>query len=363
MDIWRAAVSLPLHWTVSILQGKGRRLGVRPFSACPPPSHARAKMTAALFQKVALLLSFLLPDVRPTPCDLSIQPVNPIVPFGGSVTLNCTSSCANDTQLKWESSVQGGIQQADGWTSVSFDNITGWDFQPLCFRGSTQDPVRTLVYLYQFSSPEIHLASDIMAGHWHTIVCNVSHWKVSDKAPHNIDLSLSSGGRILSSSQGSSSLQYASVAKLEQDGAEISCVARLELGQEVLQKTANGTLKVYAGPHNVTVSSSVSTYKAGSSITITCHADGNPDPEFAWKLPSRDNVEFSDSNRTITVRSAQGSHNGTYRCLVQNTYGNTSAELDLLYEGASRSWVPIVVVVVLALVFLFGFGVYSLIRK
>ncbi|KAL8164481.1 UNVERIFIED_CONTAM: hypothetical protein K2H54_051823 [Gekko kuhli] len=301
--------------------------------------------------------------VRPTPCGSNIHPLNPVVPFGGSVTLNCTSSCANSTHLKWESSYPGDIQQGDGWTSVSFVNITDWKFQPLCFEDPAKEPIKVLVYLYQFSPPEIYLASSVVAGHSHVIVCNVSSLKVGDKTPHNVSLSLSSGGKTLNSSQNSSSVEYASVAQFEQDGAQIFCVAQLEVGKEVLEKTANSTLKVYAGPHNVSVMSSVGTYQAGLNITVMCHADGNPFPEFEWQLPSTDNVEFSDSNRRVTIRSAQSSHNGTYRCRAQNAYGNRWADVDILYEGTSRNWVTTVVVVVVVLVLALSVGICYICRK
>ncbi|XP_054859125.1 vascular cell adhesion protein 1-like [Eublepharis macularius] len=318
-------------------------------------------MIFALQQKVAVLLCFWLPTVYP--CDQTIYPVDPAVPFGGSVTLNCTSSCANDTELNWELSVRGDTQKGPGWISVSFVNITLWDFQPVCFGDSAKAPTKMPIYLYQFSSPDIHLASEIIAGHWHTVVCNISSLKVRGQIPTNINISLSSGGRILNSSQGNSSVEYTSVAKLEQDGAEILCVAHLKVGREVLEKTANSTLKVAAQPHNISIISSVTAYKAGSNITVTCRAEGNPFPKFTWDLPSPVNVEYSNRNRTVTIHSAQSSHNGTYQCHAQNPYGSDLAHIDILYEGKSRNWVTAVVVVVVVSLLVTVFIIYYRCRK
>ncbi|XP_048343417.1 intercellular adhesion molecule 1-like [Sphaerodactylus townsendi] len=106
-------------------------------------------MTAAPLLQAALLSSIWWPAVHPVPCGLSIHPVDPIVPFGGSVTLNCTSSCANNTQLNWEISTQGEVHKADRWTSVSFVNITVWDFQPVCYGDSSGNPVKMPIYLYR----------------------------------------------------------------------------------------------------------------------------------------------------------------------------------------------------------------------
>uniref|UniRef100_A0ACB8ELK9 Uncharacterized protein n=1 Tax=Sphaerodactylus townsendi TaxID=933632 RepID=A0ACB8ELK9_9SAUR len=116
-------------------------------------------------------------------------------------------------------------------------------------------------------------------------------------------------------------------------------------------------------PFNINLTSSVTSYKAGSSITVRCHADGKPFPEFTWVLPSVDNVEFSDYNRTVTIHSAQSPNNGTYQCRAQNTYGKTSAHIDILYEGKSRNWVTTVVVVVVLVLVASVFGICYLCRK
>ncbi|KAH0628773.1 hypothetical protein JD844_010285 [Phrynosoma platyrhinos] len=208
----------------------------------------------------------------------------------------------------------------------------------------------------EFSTPDIYMASEIKNGHSDRIICNISSLRVRDQISPNINISLSRGTTLLNSSYGQSSLEYSLVANLNRDdGAEIICVAQVQVGSEVLNKSATRTLKVVASPYNVSVSTNHMTYQANTNIVVTCEAEGKPFPEFLWDLPPKASVEFSNNNRTLTIQSAQSFHNGTYRCLAHNMYGNKSAQIDILYQGKSRSWiVALVVVSLLALVFIFG---------
>lgn len=88
-----------------------------------------------------------------------------------------------------------------------------------------------------------------------------------------------------------------------------------------------------ASPYNVSISATHVTYKVDAKIVVTCNAKGKPNPEYSWELPSEVNVEFSNSNKTVTITSAKELHNGTYRCLIHNIYGKNSAQIDIVFEG------------------------------
>ncbi|XP_026549415.1 contactin-5-like, partial [Notechis scutatus] len=208
-----------------------------------------------------------------------------------------------------------------------------------------------------FSTPVIYPVSEVLSGHLEKIVCNISSLKVKGSLPTHSNISLSRDGNILNSSHGKPSVEYYFVPNVEQDdGAEILCEAILLLGSQVLRKNVNQTLKVVASPYNVSILATHGIYKVDAKIMVTCNAKGKPNPEYSWELPSKVNVEFSNSNKTVTIKSAKEFHNGTYRCLIHNVYGKNSAQIDIVFEGKSRNWViaPVITMLVLGLIIIGG---------
>ncbi|XP_042308510.1 vascular cell adhesion protein 1-like [Sceloporus undulatus] len=314
-------------------------------------------MTAVLLFNLAGLLSFCLPLVWP--CSVSIHPKAPVVPFGGSVKLNCTATCTNYTKMEWEVSFARDVEEGEGWISLNIKNVTEWTPQPLClakYKGSGSIHTRAVIYVYEFSTPDIYLASEIKSGHSERIICNISSLRVRDQISPNVNISLIRGTILLNSSYGQASLEYSFVANLNRDdGEEIICAAQVQVGSEVLNKSATRTLKVVASPYNISISTNHMTYQANTNIVMTCEAEGKPFPEFLWDLPSKASVGFSNNNKTLMIHSAQSFHNGTYRCLAYNMYGKKSAQIDILFQERSRSWiVALVVVALLAVVFTVG---------
>ncbi|XP_063150380.1 vascular cell adhesion protein 1-like isoform X2 [Candoia aspera] len=258
--------------------------------------------------------------------------------FGASLNLTCTVLCGNYTELRWEVALPSVTKKGDSRIDLYIANVTEWTLPLTClvnYGDSNQTYTRKLIYVYQFSTPAIYPVSEVVNDHLEKIVCNISSLKVSDSIPPNINISLSRGGNILNSSNGKPSVEYNFVANLERDdGAEILCKANLLVGSQELRKNASRILKVVASPYNVSISATHVTYKVDAKIVVTCNAKGKPHPEFSWDLPSKADVEFSNSNKTVTIHSAKEIHNGTYCCLAHNVYGKNSAQIDIVFEEA-----------------------------
>ncbi|KAM9114972.1 intercellular adhesion molecule 3-like [Pangshura tecta] len=312
-----------------------------------------------------LVLLCCLPLARPEPCGLSIVPKDPAVAFGGDVVLNCTSTCSSHTSLGWETSVQKVVNNGADWISLHISNLTVWDLEPQCYVSNTDITKKARLHVYRFSPPEIHLGAELVAGRQGRITCNVSSL-VSGSSPSDINVTLSSGGSTLNESRGSPAVEYNFAAQPTQHGQEIVCQAWLRGGHQVLSDSARATLHVWAPPHSVKVSVERLQFGVGANFTVWCSAEGNPPPKVHWELPSNASVELSDRGRTVTVRSAQRAHNGTYRCLAQNRYRASWGHIDVLVEVSTvppRSWI---VAVVLGAIVVFGgvaLGVWWLVRK
>lgn len=101
---------------------------------------------------------------------------------------------------------------------------------------------------------------------------------------------------------------------------------------------------------NISTQSSVST---GDSVNLTCDSDALPSPTYSWEIPPHAQVEFSQENRSITIKEASSYHTGTYTCNVKNEHGHSSTPWDLEVKSTSNTTLMIAllgVVIALAVV-------------
>ncbi|NXX00028.1 VCAM1 protein, partial [Larus smithsonianus] len=301
------------------------------------------------------LLCLLLPGGHLDPCRVSIAPRDPVVEFGASLLLNCTSSCRNSSRLDWEVSVTKVGTRGPGWVSLSIPNVTDWRLKLYCYGifGDHRPIAATTIYAYRFSPPQIYLEGDTVAGKETRVTCDVSA-RVAPPDPPDLRLTLTGGG-LPPSTQRGSRLGLVFTARPEQHGREVTCEATLRLGGRTLNASTAATLWVWAAPHHVRVQASRTVFAAGDNLTVTCQAEGNPPPRLRWELPARSDWELRDDGATVTLPAARRVHGGTYRCLAQNHYGTGAASVDILFQGSSRSLlipvaVTLAVVTVLAAV-------------
>ncbi|PIO35201.1 hypothetical protein AB205_0113240 [Aquarana catesbeiana] len=85
---------------------------------------------------------------------------------------------------------------------------------------------------------------------------------------------------------------------------------------------------------NISTQSSVST---GDSVNLTCDSDALPSPTYSWEIPPHAQVEFSQENRSITIKEASSYHTGTYTCNVKNKHGHSSTPWDLEVKSTNNA--------------------------
>ncbi|XP_067170765.1 intercellular adhesion molecule 4 isoform X2 [Apteryx mantelli] len=286
--------------------------------------------------RAMVLLCLLLPGGRPSPCGVAISPEEPAVELGSSVVLNCTSSCGNYSQLGWEVSVQKMLAQGPGWVSLHIPSVSDWHLDLQCFGvfGKQRDIAVTTLHGYRLPLPQIDLGEEMVAGREARVACNVSS-RLLPPGPLDLELTLtlSAGGRTLSTARGRPWLVHGFTARPEQDGQEVTCEALLHLGRRWVNASAAATLRVWAAPYGVNVSATPDPFAAGENLTVTCRVQGNPPPQLRWELPSNASLELRDGNATVAVRGAGRQHSGTYRCLAANRYGAGAARADVGFRG------------------------------
>lgn len=88
-----------------------------------------------------------------------------------------------------------------------------------------------------------------------------------------------------------------------------------------------------AAPHNVKVSG-MPAVLLGSSLTLTCEAEGKPKPAFTWTAlkPDGRSVEMG-KHQDLFMQHVSLSDAGTYQCDVSNDLGSQKASFSVVVQG------------------------------
>ncbi|XP_053145172.1 intercellular adhesion molecule 1-like isoform X2 [Hemicordylus capensis] len=310
-------------------------------------------MTAVLLLNLAVLLNLCYPVGAQEGALVRIQPERAAVAYGGSIVFNCSASCKDLTKIGLETK-ETTESKGNGttWAAFQLVNVSEWDSTPKCYARCNETTTLQSATLTVYRSPEqivLDPLPEMEVGKEYNLTC-----RVTNVAPRrNLTVTFLKGEMKLhqeafkehsAPEAGDVVATHSITAQLSDYGKEFSCQAALDLrpeGQLFEKASSNQSLKTVGYME----------YRAGEKIEVECHGEGSPLPEFEWEVPSSLKVVFSDSNKTLTIESAEKSHNGTYRCLAHNMYGSQSAQADIIFKDRSRSWVaPVVVVMLLAAV-------------
>ncbi|XP_039626542.1 B-cell receptor CD22-like isoform X2 [Polypterus senegalus] len=125
------------------------------------------------------------------------------------------------------------------------------------------------------------------------------------------------------------------------DGGVYYCEARNQHGAE---KSKRVTLDVQYAPKNTTVTSSVSgLLLEGTSVTLTCMSDANPDGTFAWFKVNGDSAVEKATGQSWNFTAVTPSDGGVYYCEARNQHGAEKSKrvtLDVQYSP-KKSVMPV----------------------
>ena len=79
-------------------------------------------------------------------------------------------------------------------------------------------------------------------------------------------------------------------------------------------------------------------YLIGSSISLTCTADGYPLPQYVWKhngfvLPKSERIAYDEIAGILTITELTREDSGEYECVATNSAGRGTAVAHLNYMG------------------------------
>ncbi|XP_041791699.1 vascular cell adhesion protein 1b [Chelmon rostratus] len=200
--------------------------------------------------------------------------------------------------------------------------------------GGESKQMKTTVRVYSFPSAPVIRGQDLLRlGVESSLTC-----QVSDLYPTELlILTWLRGDTVLQSvvgDPGSSSVQSEyRVTFLNQDsGGNISCRATLDLqdlpAEDRTRETTVPLNLLYAPVVTATPDSVL--VMAGSSLTLTCSAEGNPEPSITWSFRTASGQSVPRGRGHQLVFSAVNlSEAGWYDCEARNTEGNQTAAVEV----------------------------------
>ncbi|XP_056304059.1 vascular cell adhesion protein 1b [Danio aesculapii] len=281
----------------------------------------------------AFLLTLLLPVAVVS--HMLELPRSVLFKVGDRNELRCSMlSCPEKVKFVWTALEDKPIfatpKTGDKETVLIFDNVMKNHANAIMCRatcGKETKELITEVKVYSFPR------NPVLSGYDHLIMGkeNVLSCEVSSVYPSEyLDVEWIYENRVVYSTSGdfekdAVSIPYTITPSSEDDGKAITCRASLNIEgvpPEEKTKETSRHIKVLSAPHNVNVSGETAV-SLGSSLTLTCKAEGNPKPAFTWTAlkPDGQSVELG-KQRDLFVHNVSLSDAGTYQCNVSNVLGN-----------------------------------------
>ncbi|KAK7136937.1 hypothetical protein R3I93_017112 [Phoxinus phoxinus] len=292
----------------------------------------------------AFLLTLLLP-VAVVSHVLDLPP-KALFKVGDRRELTCKmSSCPEKVKFSW-TSIQDKplfaiLNTTDRESVLVFENVSKHHentilCKALCEKESKQ--AKTEITVYSFPrNPVISRNDRLILGKESVVDCEVSSVYPSEF----FEVQWLSGDEVLKTDEGNYGtdvlrIPYIFTPSSEDDGKAITCRATLHLEgvpPNEMTKETSGRVTVLSAPHNVKVSGATAV-SLGSSLTLTCEAEGNPKPEFTWTAlkPDGQSVEMGKS-QDLSMHNVSLSDAGTYQCDVSNDLGRQNTTVSVIVQA------------------------------
>ncbi|XP_053286411.1 vascular cell adhesion protein 1b isoform X2 [Pleuronectes platessa] len=200
--------------------------------------------------------------------------------------------------------------------------------------GGDRKQILTNVHVYSLpSAPRIRGQDHLRLGVESTLTC-----QVSDPYPSELlNLTWYNGDRVVQSvvgEPGSSSVssEYRFTPQDQDSGANISCRATLnllKLPPKIRIRETTISLNLLHAPVVTSISDSL-LVMVNSSLTVSCSAVGNPEPEITWSFRTTDGRSLlRGRGHQLVVKAVSLFDAGRYECDARNSEGSQSAAVDV----------------------------------
>nr|XP_006009121.1 PREDICTED: vascular cell adhesion protein 1 isoform X1 [Latimeria chalumnae]XP_006009122.1 PREDICTED: vascular cell adhesion protein 1 isoform X1 [Latimeria chalumnae] len=112
--------------------------------------------------------------------EVSVYPENPVVEYGATLTLNCTTTCSSIQLLMWETQMDPKPTKENGmrWTHITSENFTKWDATPSCLvncadGGIHQEIKKVNIIVYKFENVTIDAVPVLEVNKPYNLTCRI----------------------------------------------------------------------------------------------------------------------------------------------------------------------------------------------
>ncbi|XP_071232602.1 vascular cell adhesion protein 1-like [Salvelinus alpinus] len=279
---------------------------------------------------------------------LNLTPKDPMARVGDSLVLTCKASgCAETVTFTWSSLLDRslyGKTETNGTVSLQIFNplviqhVNAVVCKATC-RTKGEDTQKaqtsTKVNVYALPKDPTISRSDLLTeGQESNLTCTVPdvypaehliiEWLLGDEVLLKQD-------EHLEVQTVTSVLKYRPTA--QNNGQNVTCRATLDIGIDKRIRETVASMTVQYSPRNITISENTRV-KMGDSFTLTCRAEGNPEPTVLWRKLDQDGRSVvAGEGATVLVEEAAWSHGGEYECVAHNVVGNRTAHMTVHVQG------------------------------
>ncbi|XP_065101158.1 vascular cell adhesion protein 1b isoform X4 [Paramisgurnus dabryanus] len=267
--------------------------------------------------------------------------------MGDRRTLTCSMrSCPGEVKFSWTSLEDKPLfatvdnKHAESlliFESVMKNHENTVVCKATCGKDSKQATAAIKVYSFQ-RNPVIIGNEHMILGEENILTCEVSHVYPSEY----LEVKLLYEDKVLVSKEGeedgtdSLKISHTFQPSSEDDGKEITCRASLnveDIPHDERTKKTSGHLRVLSAPHNLRISG-LTAVSLGSSLTLTCEAEGSPELEFTWTAlkPDGQSVEMG-KRREMSIPNVTLTDAGVYQCEVSNNLGRQTKRVSVVVQA------------------------------
>ncbi|XP_051765896.1 vascular cell adhesion protein 1b isoform X1 [Ctenopharyngodon idella] len=292
----------------------------------------------------AFLLTLLLPVAVVS--HVLDMPPKALFKVGDRKELTCRmSSCPEKVNFVWTSledkPLFATVITKDRESVLVFDKVTMNHENNIVCKASCGKEIKqatTAITVYSFPrNPVISMYDRLILGKENVLACEVSSVYPSEF----LEVQWLYGDTVMKTAEGELgkdvlSIPYIFTPSSEDDGKAITCRATLNvdgISLDEMTKETSELMKVLSAPHNVKVSGATAV-SLGSSLTLTCEAEGNPKPAFTWTAlkPDGQSVEMGKS-QDLFMHNVSLSDAGTYQCDVSNDLGRQNTTVSVVVQA------------------------------
>ncbi|XP_078140645.1 hemicentin-1 [Centroberyx gerrardi] len=310
-------------------------------------------------------------------CPIELSTPSVVVRYGGSVSVNCSTSATEHDGMGWESTDGAtGLRENVKFLMWTVSALKDWTAAPKCFFNPSvgeQCLKKLSVTIYKMPdsvsiSPSSHMGPMVEGTEYHmqcdiVDVAPVKNLSVTWYKGNDIIRTQSYDGPSKTPVNESSALQF--TPHRDDNGAQVFCEAQLNLGPSgpnppPMMKSKPHELTVQYLPTFVRPETETLHIAGGAKIILNCTAVGNPMPVYSWQ--SSHPMEEKTENQAVLAPSVLLP--GTYNCSASNALGTRTKQFIIAESPRNRTAFSAIVGVLAALgVLFFAAGVVFVNRE